>query len=234
MRKTVRPTEIDWATHAWGPVEGCWGPTGTPDAPARCPGCYAESYCRRFHRDFAPHLCENEFPAAWSQKPAVVFVGPRTDLWSAGVPQEWRDRVFAEIWKCEEPMDAVVLTKRPQEFTDADREWFLDIPYLWVGVSVAGPDDWIRYCTLCLNGPRADRRVLSIEPMLSDPRPPGKDPRPGWLMIGPRTPVCKQDPETGGKASEIIRDCVANGIPEGVAGCPASAGVAGGDVLQGE
>lgn len=221
MRRTVRPTEIEWATDAWSPVVGCLGPTGTPDAPARCPGCYAHSYCRRFGAslgcqqcaNFAPHVHENEFPALWPKRPSVVFVGPRTDLWSAGVPQEWRDRVFSQLRGAQEravPMDAVVLTKRPQEFTEDDCEWFQELSHLWVGVSVTGPEDAWRYQALCDAVP-AGRRVLSIEPLLSAANIPGSVTVPDWLIIGPLTPVRKPDEELGTRTARIIRDAKALG-----------------------
>jgi protein gp37 len=200
-KQTVQRTDIEWATHRWNPVTGCCGPQGTLEDPKPCWFCYGDTMARRFHGgDFTPRLHEERFPPQWPTKPSVVFGGSTTDFWSAGVPQDWRDRVFAEVLRAQVfgmPVDCVVLTKRPQEFTDADRRWFASLRHLLVGVSVTGPQDAWRYGELCKSVP-AGRRVLSMEPLLSgDDWPTLEELLPAWAILGPRTPV---------RASEWLRD----------------------------
>jgi len=202
LRKTVRKTAVEWATHHWSPLIGC--STG-------CVYCFARAYGRRFGAsqgcqqcaDFVPHLHENEFPATWPTNPSVVFVVPRGDLWSAGVPQEWRDRVFVQLRKAfreDRPLDFVILTKRPQEITAKDRRWFVDCWSLWVGVSVTGPEDAWRYRALCEAVP-AGRRLLSMEPLLERTHGICEGEYPAWAIIGPQTPVMHTDHEM----SAIVR-----------------------------
>jgi protein gp37 len=37
----MNKTRIEWCTHTWNPVTGCWGPGGTVEAPKLCWYCYA-------------------------------------------------------------------------------------------------------------------------------------------------------------------------------------------------
>jgi protein gp37 len=218
MRKTVRPTKIDWSQFAWNPIVGCRN---------GCPFCYARSYCKRFGNAlgcpdcavFEPHIHESEFPATWPTTPAVVFVGPRTDLWSAGVPQEWRNRVYIEVMHARDAgnVDCVILTKRPQEMTDWDRQYIALLKNLWVGVSVTGPLDMGRYKLLCDAVP-AGRRVLSMEPFLCSAWHDGEEGTPDWAIIGPRTPVAKPLSMLADRARQCVEFWQMNAIPVFVKG----------------
>ena len=145
----------------------------------------------------------------------MVFVGPRTDLWSAGAPQEWRTRIWEELYEgvCHEyPVDAVVLTKRPQEITGADMNWFTRLKHLWVGVSVTGPEDMHRWTWLGEAVPLG-RRVLSIEPLLyCGDNLLWTAVRPDWTMIGPRTPVTGSLPGGDVTPQEVVRGFVKDGL----------------------
>lgn len=219
MRKTVRPTDIEWATHTWSPIIGC---------EHGCSFCYARDICRRFGmtkafghcelcRDFEVHLHEERFLATWPKKPSVVFLDPLSDWWSPGVPQEWRDRAFSEIMRAKTegaPMDAVALTKFPERFTTVDRDWFCWLSgHLWVGVSVTGPEDEWRWPVLCESVPWG-RRILSMEPLLYDGAWAGLLRDPDWLIIGPRTPARQAaDIRVQVCAEKAVRGVLEGGVP---------------------
>lgn len=215
-KPTVKRSRIPWCQYQWPCLRGCCGPEGRVKNPQPCEWCYARSRCRRFHVDFTPRLCEENFPATWPTKPSIVFLAPEADLWSAGVPQEWRDRVFAEVLRAQKEgilADVVALTKRPQEITEADRTWFRALKHLWVGVSITRPAEQGRFAELCKVGPLEGRRVISYEPLLeSGVWGPNPD-KPNWVLIGPRTPVGKQAPGIEQAAKDAVHSAQELGIP---------------------
>ena len=174
-------------------------------------------FCQDCH-DFRPHI-HPERLAQISRKrrsPVVMFVGSMCDFWSDGVPQEWRDRMFSQMMGAQArglPVDFVVLTKRPQEFTAQDGWWFRCFTHLWVGVSVTGPEDMHRYVTLCESVPQA-RVILSVEPLLAyGPEIAERFPPPAWAIVGPQTPVRRPNPETGKGVKKAVAFWQRCGVP---------------------
>ena len=161
-----------------------------------------ECYCDRQH---PCHASAAELQRAIDalrvhhREPRTVFVGSMCDLWSEGVEQAWRTRIYAAIEAVENPDSAfVVLTKSPQNITEEDRRGWP--AKLWVGASLTGgpvaewehPDrDEMRWNLLCRSVP-PERRILCAEPLLgsvweSAGIPIGKSDIAAWIIIGPQT-----------------------------------------------
>jgi protein gp37 len=116
---SLNPTGIEW-THVFGEGSGyTWNPiTGCTHG---CDYCYARALVETRLADIYP----NGFaPTFWPerlgdvtprQKPRGIFVGSMGDMWDPGVPQEWRDRVWARMAECRQHV-YFTLTKQPQNF----------------------------------------------------------------------------------------------------------------------
>lgn len=159
------PTEIQWTDETWNPVTGC-----TRVSPG-CAHCYIERTppFRMAGRTFARvgneettgvimHENRLEQPLHW-RKPRRVFVCSLADLFHESVPFEYVDRVFAVIEQSPQHVFQV-LTKRPERMRDyfasrtrlatdssalksADPVLYLDVPQLWLGVSIENARDCI-------------------------------------------------------------------------------------------
>ena len=89
---------IEWTEATWNPVTGC------DKVSPGCAHCYAERMARRLQamgqrnylRGFELTLQERmlELPLRW-RKPRRIFVNSMSDLFHAGVPDEFIQRVFA-------------------------------------------------------------------------------------------------------------------------------------------
>lgn len=148
-------SKIEWTDATWNPVTGC------TRVSAGCAHCYIERTPpfrmegRRFDAKGSTgvrlHPERLEQPLRW-RKPRRVFVNSLSDLFHDDVPFEYVDRVFAVI---EQSPDHTfqVLTKRPERMRDyfasrtksptdnsalksADPVLYLDVPQLWLGVSI--------------------------------------------------------------------------------------------------
>jgi protein gp37 len=116
-------TTIEWTRGDDGRAGRTWNPvTGCTKVSAGCERCYAERFAERW-RGVAGHPYEQGFdlrlwperlaiPLRW-REPKRVFVNSMSDLWRAGVPDEFIFRVFA-VMAAAPRHTFMVLTKRPQ------------------------------------------------------------------------------------------------------------------------
>lgn len=115
-------TGISWADATWNPIVGC------SKASPGCAHCYAERMAKRLgamgQEQYASvvgsdgwngetRLVEKalDLPSRW-KRPRRIFVCSMGDLFHESVPNEWIDRVFAEMAACPKHT-FLVLTKRP-------------------------------------------------------------------------------------------------------------------------
>lgn len=131
-------TKIEWATHTWNPVTGCWGPGGSQETPNRCSYCYAHKMAKRFYGgvpagdNFSPLLIESKLgEPSRVKKPARIFVCSMGDLFGEWVPWEWIELVLQQV-RSNPQHTFMFLTKNPkryQEFNPWPRN-------AWVGTTV--------------------------------------------------------------------------------------------------
>jgi protein gp37 len=188
-------TTIEWTDANWNPVTGC------TKVSAGCDHCYAEAFAERF-RGVPGHPYEQGFdlrlwpdrlviPLHW-RKPRRIFVNSMSDLFHAGVPEVFIERVFATMAACPQHTFQV-LTKRPRrmqavvaspEFAAGVKRAVADthlpgrkpgvappdwpgwpLPNVWLGVSVESQEVAWRIDWLART--LAAVRFLSCEPLLA-------------------------------------------------------------------
>jgi protein gp37 len=109
-------SNIEWTDATWNPVRGC-----TKISPG-CKHCYAETFAERF-RGVKGHPYEQGFdlrlvpekltePFTW-RSPKLVFVNSMSDLFQAGVPDEYTEAV-SRVMVTADWHTYQVLTKRAQ------------------------------------------------------------------------------------------------------------------------
>src|ERR1700722_10031009 len=109
-------TRIEWTDATWNPVRGC-----TKISPG-CKHCYAETFAERF-RGVKGHPYEQGFdlrlvpekltePFTW-RSPKLVFVNSMSDLFQAGVPDEYTEAV-SRVMAMADWHTYQVLTKRSE------------------------------------------------------------------------------------------------------------------------
>ncbi len=156
---------IEWTDASWNPVTGC-----TQVSPG-CDHCYAMTFAERFRgvpghhyeQGFDLRLWESrlELPLRW-KKPRRIFVNSMSDLFHAGVPEQFIRRVFSVMVRANWHVYQV-LTKRPQRI--ARLAGTLPWPeHIWLGVSVesnqyAWRADFLRRVPAAV-------RFISAEPLL--------------------------------------------------------------------
>jgi protein gp37 len=165
-------SKIEWTDATWNPVRGC-----TKVSPG-CAHCYAATFAERF-RGVPGHPYEQGFdlrlvpeklaePLRWA-KPRMIFVNSMSDLFHAGVPDEY-------IAACVDVMATAnwhtyqVLTKRSERLRDLLRTKLrdaADLPHVWWGVSVENRKHGLPRIEHLRAAPAAVR-FLSIEPLLED------------------------------------------------------------------
>jgi protein gp37 len=189
-------SKIEWTDTTWNPVtgcdrvsEGCGLPRFEGDQTG---GCYAEAFAERF-RGTPGHHFERGFdltlrpatltlPLHW-RKPRRIFVNSMSDLFHAGVPDEYIATVFA-VMAATPQHTYQVLTKRharmrallgdarfvdlvADQVTEQGRpalaQW--PLPHVWMGVSVES-QRWADIRVPELLGTPAAVRFLSCEPLL--------------------------------------------------------------------
>lgn len=163
---------IEWTDATWNPVRGC-----VKVSPG-CKHCYAETFAERFRgvpghpyeQGFDLRLVEDKLlePLRWARS-RRVFVNSMSDLFQAGVPDEFVQRVFHVMGSVDWHIYQV-LTKRAQRLREITSRLPRDMvlrDHIWLGVSVEDRkyglprvDD--------LREARAKVRFLSIEPLLED------------------------------------------------------------------
>lgn len=154
---------IEWTEATWNPTVGC-----TKVSPG-CDLCYAERITQRFPTTFPNGFALTlrpevlDLPKRW-RRPRVVFVNSMSDLFHAGVPDEFIQRVFEVMAECPQHTFQV-LTKRAERLARlAPRlSWPSNV---WMGVSVESPAyqwriDYLRTVPAAV-------RFVSAEPLLDE------------------------------------------------------------------
>ena len=184
-------SSIEWTDATWNPITGC-----TKVSPG-CKNCYAEAFAERFRgvpghpfeQGFDLRLWENrlDFPAAW-RRPRRIFVNSMSDLFLAGVPDAFIERVFVTMTTVRRHVYQV-LTKRPERMADFVRRWCEksgeDLPgNIWLGTSIESQPYVARAAQL--RGMRVPVRWLSCEPLLGplDLRPHLGGDGVTWVVTG--------------------------------------------------
>lgn len=178
-------TTIEWTDQTWNPVTGC------DKISPGCDNCYAEGIAHRFAgtaqfpNGFGVTLRPERLgdPLKW-RKPQRVFVNSMSDLFHAGIPDEFIAKVFGVMAHAEQHTFQV-LTKRPGRMrsllrSDAFRELVFKsvdvelpdvmgdgwpIPNVWLGVS-AENQKWADVRIPVLLDTPAAVRFVSAEPLL--------------------------------------------------------------------
>ncbi|MBW3598455.1 MAG: phage Gp37/Gp68 family protein [Planctomycetes bacterium] len=165
-------SKIEWTDATWNPVRGC-----TKVSPG-CVHCYAETFAERF-RGVPEHPYEHGFdlrlvpekltePFKWS-RPRMVFVNSMSDLFHAGVPDDYIATVV-EVMCSADWHTYQVLTKRSERLRDllqSKLHTAAKLPHIWWGVSVENRRHGAsRIDHLRESG--AARAFLSIEPLLEN------------------------------------------------------------------
>jgi protein gp37 len=165
-------TTIEWTDCTWNPIRGC-----TKISPG-CAHCYAETFAERFRR-VKGHAYEQGFdlrlvpekllePLRWP-RPMMVFVNSMSDLFQAGVPDEYVVAVCHVMttasWHTFE-----VLTKRSERMRDLLQStlgFAASRGHIWWGVSVEDRMHGLPRVEHLRSAP-AGLRMLSVEPLLED------------------------------------------------------------------
>jgi protein gp37 len=160
---------IEWTDSTWNVVTGC-----TKVSPG-CDHCYAERFAERW-RGVAGNYFEPGFdltlrpnmldrPREW-KSPRRVFVNSMSDLFHAGVSDEYLNKVFDQMEAIDRHVYQV-LTKRPERMRRYVRRRYgeREMPaQIWLGVSVESNEYGWR--ADMLREIPAPVRFLSVEPML--------------------------------------------------------------------
>jgi len=185
-------SSIEWCDATWNPVTGC------TQVSAGCDSCYALRFAERW-RGIPGHPYEQGFdlklwperldlPLRWT-KPSRIFVNSMSDLFHAGVPDEFISQVFMTMAEARRHTFQI-LTKRPQRMlrflTEIENTRMLPgtgitmtalraapgdgvlrpwpLPNVWLGTSVENQDAAFRLDAL-VKTPAAVRFV-SAEPLI--------------------------------------------------------------------
>ena len=165
-------SHIEWTDATWNPVRGC-----TKISPG-CKHCYAETFAERF-RGVKGHPYEQGFdlrlvpekltePFSW-RSPKLVFVNSMSDLFQAGVPDEYAEAVSKVMVKADWHTYQV-LTKRSERLRDLLKRrlrFAAEQSHIWWGVSVEDRKYGLSRIEHLRNSPAAVR-FLSVEPLLED------------------------------------------------------------------
>ena len=165
-------SSIEWTDATWNPVRGC-----TKISPG-CKHCYASTFAERF-RGVPGHPYEQGFslrlvpekllePLRWS-KAKMVFVNSMSDLFHAGVPDDYVERV-ARVMVAAPWHTFQVLTKRGdrlKNLLNGRLAFAAQQNHIWWGVSVENRKHGLPRIEQ-LQAAKAKMRFLSIEPLLED------------------------------------------------------------------
>jgi len=156
---------IEWTESTWNPLTGC-----TKVSPG-CKHCYAERMAVRLQAMGQPNYAHGfrltlheralETPLRW-KTPQMVFVNSMSDLFHAGVPLDFIQKVF-DVMRRAPQHTFQVLTKRSERLAELSME--IDWPAnVWMGVSVENQDYVYRIDHLRQTDARV--KFLSLEPLL--------------------------------------------------------------------
>jgi protein gp37 len=165
-------TAIEWTDATWNPVRGC-----VKISPG-CKHCYAETFAERF-RGVKGHPYEQGFdlrlvpeklfdPFLW-RSPKLVFVNSMSDLFQAGVPDDYIE-IVGRVMATAEWHTYQVLTKRAErlrELLSGNLRFAARQQNIWWGVSVEDRQYGLPRIDELRAAP-ASVRFLSIEPLLED------------------------------------------------------------------
>src|SRR5208282_1196556 len=165
-------SSIEWTDATWNPVRGC-----TKISPG-CKHCYAETFAERF-RGVKGHPYEQGFdlrlvpekltePLAW-RSPKLVFVNSMSDLFQAGVPDDYAEAV-SRVMATANWHTYQVLTKRSErllQLLSGRLRFAAELENIWWGVSVEDRKHGLPRVDHLRQAP-AKVRFLSIEPLLED------------------------------------------------------------------
>lgn len=163
-------SKIEWTDATWNPVRGC-----TKISPG-CKHCYAETFAERF-RGISGHPYEQGFdlrlvpdkveePLRW-RMPKMIFVNSMSDLFQAGVPDDFIVRV-AEVMEKASWHTFQVLTKRSKRMSvllGTKLAFAANLKHIWWGVSVEDKKHGLPRIDDLREAPAAVR-FLSVEPLL--------------------------------------------------------------------
>lgn len=167
----MRNSKIEWTGDTWNPVSGC-----TQVSPG-CDNCYAKTLAERwgapaypngFDLTFRPHKMDEPLRRT---KPTVYFVNSMSDLFHAGISDEFIADVFSVM--AQTPRHTYqILTKRPRRMREWCRKNYPEpLPNVWLGTSIEDAERMNRVVYL-LDTPAAIRFV-SFEPLLGVISPSG-------------------------------------------------------------
>lgn len=161
---------IEWTDATWNPVRGC-----VKISPG-CAHCYAETFAERFRgvpnhpyeQGFDPRLVPDKLaePLRWPS-PKSVFVNSMSDLFLAGVPDDYIEQV-CRVMASAHWHTYQVLTKRSerlQELLTGRLRFASELPHVWWGVSVENRRHGLPRIDHLRQTPAA-LRFLSVEPLL--------------------------------------------------------------------
>jgi protein gp37 len=208
-------SHIEWTDATWNPVRGC-----VKISPG-CKHCYAETFAERF-RGVKGHPYEQGFdlrlvpekltePFSW-RSPKLVFVNSMSDLFQAGVPDDYAvavSRVMATAnWHTYQ-----VLTKRSERLLallSGRLRFAAELENIWWGVSVEDRKHGLPRVDHLRLAP-AKVRFLSIEPLLEDL---GEIDLSGitWVIVGGESGPGARPMEREWVTS-IRRQCIGQGVP---------------------
>lgn len=175
-------TSIEWTDKTWNPITGC------AKFSAGCANCYAEVMSRRlkgmgqkkYANGFELTMHEDSLnePLSW-KKPHVIFVCSMSDLFHAGVPFEFIDKIMDTI-RATPHHRYQLLTKRAERMA----EYFStrEVPAnAWLGVTCESSA--VKFRIDALRELKATIKFLSCEPLidaLGEMNLSGID----WVIVG--------------------------------------------------
>lgn len=159
-------SKIAWTDHSWNPWWGC------NKVSAECWHCYIRKIMRRAGREpFQGPIRTKTWkdPPRWNRLAAKqgkrfkVFTCSMSDFFHDGADQ-WRQAAWDIMRDCE-PLDWLVLTKRPERIADQlPTDWNRGYPNVWLGMT-CGENDSLWRLDILKSIPAAIR-FISAEPLL--------------------------------------------------------------------
>ncbi len=196
VRGSHSSTKIEWAEATWNPWWGC------SIASAGCNNCYAASFAHRgtnkslgrtvtkvtprgvtWNGKTALNSDTQQYAPVLQPKPTLWFTASMTDVFHESVPTEWLVEMH-DVMRHTPHHVYQILTKRPERARTfyAARPHLL-MPNMWLGTSVEDNRVMHRIDTLRMIPVPADRRWLSLEPLIGSLSPLNLD---GirWVITG--------------------------------------------------
>lgn len=166
----MNKTEIDWADYSWNPVTGCL---------RGCFYCYVRRLADRFNYSMDPMFHEKRIKEHTGAKPGSrIFVCSTGDLFGEWVPDEWINRVLAEV-KSRPDVIFQFLTKNPRRYN-----YFQFPDNCWLGMTVTADIPWSDMRKITGFFMHTGVKFISYEPLIRKAEfIKGVD----WIIIGAMT-----------------------------------------------